>query len=38
LREEYRLAESLVGSPARPDGVADFLWAIAMLPEFQLID
>ena len=28
----------MLGSPARPDGVADFLWALAMLPEFQFID
>jgi mono/diheme cytochrome c family protein len=37
-REESRLASSLIGSPAQPDGVADVLWAIAVLPEFQLID
>ena len=37
-RAEFRLAGSLIGSPACPDGVADFLWAVTMLPEFQLID
>ncbi len=34
---ERTLAEELVGSPARREGVEDLLWAVAMLPEFQLI-
>lgn len=36
-RNELQLAIELVGSPARPEGVEDLLWSIAMLPEFQLI-
>jgi hypothetical protein len=35
--DERRLAEELVGSPARPEGVEDLLWAVTLLPEFQLI-
>jgi hypothetical protein len=35
--EELHLAEELVGSPVRQDGVEDLLWAMTMLPEFQLI-
>jgi mono/diheme cytochrome c family protein len=34
---ERRVARELVGSPASPAGVADLLWAVAMLPEFQLV-
>jgi len=34
---ELKLAEHLVGKPATKEGVEDFLWAMAMLPEFQLI-
>lgn len=34
---ERRLAVGLVGSPVRPEGVEDLLWALTMLPEFQLI-
>ena len=34
---ETALAEPLAGAPARIDGVADLLWALVMLPEFQLI-
>jgi len=34
---ERRVAEKLVGSPVRPEGVQDLVWIIAMLPEFQLI-
>ncbi len=30
-------ARELIGEPARPEPVEDFLWAMAMLPEFQLI-
>jgi len=36
-REELRLAEEVVGSPVKKEGVADLLWAMTMLPEFQLI-
>jgi hypothetical protein len=35
--EELRLAEELVGSPVKQEGVEDLLWAMTMLPEFQLI-
>ncbi len=35
--DERRLALGLVGSPAQSSGVQDLLWAITMLPEFQLI-
>ncbi len=35
--QELRLAEELVGQPANKEGVEDFLWAMVMLPEFQLI-
>jgi mono/diheme cytochrome c family protein len=35
--EELRMARDLVGSPARKEGVEDLLWAMTMLPEFQLI-
>lgn len=34
---ERRAAEPVLGSPATPEGVEDLLWALAMLPEFQLI-
>ena len=36
-RQESQLAEELVGDPVRKEGIEDFLWAMAMLPEFQLI-
>ena len=36
-RDELKLASGLVGSPVKPEGVQDFIWSIAMLPEFQLI-
>ena len=35
--EELRLAEDMVGSPVKKEGVEDLLWAMTMLPEFQLI-
>jgi hypothetical protein len=35
---ESELGEAMVGTPAAAAGVEDFLWAVAMLPEFQLID
>jgi mono/diheme cytochrome c family protein len=34
---ELASARALVGSPASADGLADLLWAVFMLPEFQLI-
>lgn len=30
-------ALAMIGSPATPEGVQDLLWAMTMLPEFQLI-
>jgi hypothetical protein len=35
--EETGLARLLVGSSPAPEGVEDLLWAMIMLPEFQLI-
>ena len=35
--QEAHLAADLVGEPANAEGVEDLLWAVAMLPEFQLI-
>lgn len=35
--EERRLARTLLGEKPSPAGLADLLWAVAMLPEFQLI-
>jgi hypothetical protein len=37
LPDELQLAVDLVGSPAQKAGVEDLLWALTMLPEFQLI-
>ncbi len=34
---ELKLARGLVGKKPAQEGVEDFLWALAMLPEFQLI-
>jgi mono/diheme cytochrome c family protein len=34
---ELTMAEKLVGTPVRAEGVEDLLWSVAMLPEFQLI-
>ncbi len=36
-RAETGLAIGAVGQPLRPEGLEDLLWAISMLPEFQLI-
>ena len=36
-RVEAGLAKPLLGKPVRKEGVEDLLWAITMLPEFQLI-
>jgi hypothetical protein len=35
--DELALAQELVGTPARREGVEDLPWAVAALPEFQLI-
>jgi hypothetical protein len=35
--KERALATDLLGQPMRQDGVEDLLWAMVMLPEFQLI-
>ena len=35
--EEIQLAHGIVGDPLRQEGLEDLLWALAMLPEFQLI-
>jgi hypothetical protein len=35
--EELKMAVGLVGKNPQPAGVEDFLWAMVMLPEFQLI-
>ena len=35
--DERKLARELVGDPVRPEGVEDLLWAVCMLPKFQLI-
>ena len=34
---ERGLAHGLVGNPPQQEGVEDFLWAMVMLPEFQLV-
>ena len=35
--EEMATARQILGSPASAESLADFLWAVFMLPEFQLI-
>jgi cytochrome c553 len=35
--DEQAAARALVGSPPTPEGLADLLWVVFMLPEFQLI-
>src|SRR5262249_43615313 len=35
--EELAAARELIGRPVTADGLADLLWAVVMLPEFQLI-
>ena len=30
-------SKDLIGAELKEDGVEDFLWAVVMLPEFQLI-
>ena len=34
---ELQLARQMLGQPAEPAGAEDLLWAVTMLPEFQLI-
>jgi hypothetical protein len=34
---EFQTAKQLVGTPAQKESVEDLLWALTMLPEFQLI-
>lgn len=36
-RAERKLAGEMMGQPLKEEGVEDFLWAMTMLPEFQLI-
>ncbi|MGH7968586.1 MAG: DUF1553 domain-containing protein, partial [Limisphaerales bacterium] len=35
--KELELAQNVVGLPPQREGVEDFLWAMVMLPEFQLV-
>jgi hypothetical protein len=35
--EELSTAREIIGTPATPESLADLLWAVFMLPEFQLI-
>lgn len=35
--EEMSLAMEMVGAPVKEEGMEDFLWAMVMLPEFQLV-
>ncbi len=35
--EELAVARKILGSPTTAEGMADLLWAVVMLPEFQLI-
>ncbi|MGP0065997.1 MAG: DUF1549 domain-containing protein [Isosphaeraceae bacterium] len=35
--DELAAARELLGSPPTPEGLADLLWVVFMLPEFQLI-
>jgi len=35
--EELTISREILGSPRTPDGVADLLWSVFMLPEFQLL-
>jgi hypothetical protein len=35
--QELAAARAILGSPATAEGLADLLWALVMLPEFQLI-
>ena len=35
---ELKLSLEMIGSPAKPEGVADFLWGVCLLPEMQFIE
>jgi len=35
--EERQTSRELLGEPVSDAGLADFLWALVMLPEFQLV-
>jgi hypothetical protein len=35
--KEQAIARQIVGSPMTADNLTDLLWAVVMLPEFQLI-
>jgi hypothetical protein len=35
--EEMSLAMDMVGAPVKEEGMEDFLWAMVMMPEFQLV-
>jgi hypothetical protein len=35
---EKKFALETLGQPVKPEGIADFLWALVMLPEFQLVN
>ncbi len=35
--QEQKVALEIVGSPATAEGLADLLWVVVMLPEFQLV-
>jgi hypothetical protein len=35
---EAKFAMETIGQPVKPEGVADFLWALVMLPEFQFVN
>jgi hypothetical protein len=37
-RSERQLACAAIGSPPRHEGIADLLWALSLLPEFQLVE
>ena len=36
--QEKQIAIEMLGTPVKAEGIADFLWALTMLPEFQLIN
>jgi hypothetical protein len=36
-KPELQEARTIVGQPVQETGVEDLLWAVTMLPEFQLI-
>jgi mono/diheme cytochrome c family protein len=35
--KEMEMGRKLVGTPAKAEGIADVVWSITMLPEFQLV-